>query len=507
MADGRIAKKSEINRLRERMHANGFDRSTIAAAIMRAFGCRPRAAWRLALGWSQTSVADRYNARFDKAARAPMSAGRISGYERWPDGGERPSPGVLCSLAELYGARPADLIDDLDLRHTPEPHLRALRELVRAQHDNPTRTPPEQRPGIAYRQGESDPDPSDERAVHEVLVMAAHEGSEHAEDAERRDIGDATLDQLRADVVRLSRERMTGDPFPTFQEMRRVRRRMYVALDRRLWPRDETELYFLLGVLNGLMALAASDLGHRQASEELVRAGWAYATAIDHRPLMSYLRLELAAIAYPQRSRQSRDLAHSGLRYLPDGPNAAQLHLYHGQAAARLGDADSARWAIAAAHDARARDHHDELLEIGGEFNMSRATQHFYAGELLLEIPEAERDAIVELEQATLLYDAGPEPGEYHYHGCVSSSRVDLATALLRDRQLDAAAATLEPILTLHPNRRTAMLLWRFERVRAELAAPRYRGQAQAADLDENIEGFSGETIVADLGEFPVTSR
>jgi hypothetical protein len=30
--------------------------------------------------------------------------------------------------------------------------------------------------------------------------------------------------------------------------------RMYVALDRRLWPQDQTDLYMLLGCLNCLMA-------------------------------------------------------------------------------------------------------------------------------------------------------------------------------------------------------------------------------------------------------------
>lgn len=507
MADGRIAKKSEINRLRERMLSDGFDHGSIAAAIMRAFGCRPRMAWRLSFGLSQTAVADRYNARFDKAGRAPMSAARISGYERWPDGGERPSPGVLCSLAELYGARPADLIDDLDLHHTPEPHLRALRELVRSAHDNPTRAPAERRPDFAYRRRESDPDHSDKRAVHEVLVMAAHEGSEHAEDAERRDIGDATLEQFRADVVRLSHEHMTGEPFPTFQEMRRVRRRMYAALDRRVWPRDETELYFLLGVLNGLMGVAAESMGNRQAAEELIRAAWAYATAIDHHPLMAYLRLELASFSYWRRPRHSRDLAQSGLRYLSAGPHAAQLHLRYGRAAARIGDVASARGAITAAHEARARDHHDELLEIGGEFGLSLATQHFYAGGVLIDLPEGTREAITELERAVSLYAAGPGPGEYHYQGYVSGSRVDLATALLRDGQLDAATTTLQPVLTLQPNRRIAGLLRRFDRVRAELAAPRYREQPEAADLDENIEAFSAETIVADLGELPAASH
>jgi tetratricopeptide (TPR) repeat protein len=357
---------------------------------------------------------------------------------------------------------------------------------------------------VTYRQGRTDPDYSDERAVHEVLVMAAHEGSEHAEDAERRDIGDATLEQFRADVVRLSQEFMTGDPLPTFQEMRRVRRRMYAALDRRLWPRDETDLYFLLGVLNGLMALAAAGLGNRQAAEELIRAGWAYATAIDHHPLMAYLRLELATNSYwQQRPRQSRDLARSGLRYLAHGPNAAQLHLKCGRAAARIGDVDTARKAITAAHEARARDHDDELLEIGGEFDLSRATQHFQAGELLIEVQGGEREAITELEQATSLYAAGPEPGEHHDQSGVAGSHAELATALLRDGQLDAAISTLDPVLSLSPNRRTATLLRRLDRVRAELAAPRYQGQPQAADLDENIEAFGSESIVGDFSELP----
>jgi hypothetical protein len=78
---------------------------------------------------------------------------------------------------------------------------------------------------------------------------------------------------------------------------------------------------------------------------------------------------------------------------------------------------------------------------------------------------------------------------------------------LLRDGQLDAAVSALDPVLSLSPNRRTSTLLRRFDRVRGELAAPRYQGQPQAADLDENIETFSAETIVGGLGELPTTTH
>jgi len=61
---------------------------------------------------------------------------------------------------------------------------------------------------VAYRRRQK-PEMGDSVVEREVL-MAAHEGSEHAEQAERRDIGEATLEQLHADVARLSAESMPG---------------------------------------------------------------------------------------------------------------------------------------------------------------------------------------------------------------------------------------------------------------------------------------------------------
>jgi hypothetical protein len=349
---------------------------------------------------------------------------------------------------------------------------------------------------VAYRWTQ-EPDTGNSVMQREVL-MAAHEGGEHAERAERRDIGDATLEQLRADVVRLSREYMTGEPLPLFTEMRRVRSRMYAALDRQLWPKDQVDLYFLLGCLNGLMGVAAEQLGHRQAAEEMVRAGCAYAMAIDNRPLMAQLRLYLAIITHwTNQSRQSHDFALSGLEYLRDGPNGAQLHLVHARAAARLGDSEAARRAINAAGEAMEREHSDDVLAIGGEFGFSRASQHYFAGSTLVEIPHSDLDAIAELERAVELYATGPEPGEDHSAHCEMAAHVDLATVRLRVGQLDAAVVAAEPVLALPPSRRIAGLPQRFDGARAELASPRYQGSPDAKDLDERIEEFCRETIGA----------
>jgi hypothetical protein len=295
---------------------------------------------------------------------------------------------------------------------------------------------------------------------------------------------------------------MTGEPLPLFLEMRRVRSRMHDALDRRLWPRDATDLYFLLGCLNALMAVTADGLGYPQASEELIRAGWAYAVAIDHRPLMARLRLELARIVYwSGRPRQSLEIGRSGLQYLEEGPNAALLHLICGRASASIGDTGSARASITAAEEARGRKHADELAGIGGAFGFTRAYHHCLAGTVLAFVPGSENQAVAELERALDSYAAGRvQGGERGYWGDEAHARIELAAARLRIGGLDAAADALEPVLSLAPSRRVDPLRDHLRKIRAELSAPIFLGSAPARQLDERIEEFGQDSIATGLG-------
>jgi hypothetical protein len=355
---------------------------------------------------------------------------------------------------------------------------------------------------LAYRE-DGAPDLGDSTVEREVLMMA-HEGSGRAEDAEQRGIGDATLEQLRADVTRLSHDYMTGEPLLMLRDMRRVRNRIDATLDRRQWPRDAAELYFLLGCINCLMAVAADDLGYSASAEELTRTGWAYAVAIDHRPLMAQLRLQMANIAYWTRPRRSADLALMASTYMPDGPNAAQIHLRRARSAASIGNVDTARSELDAADEARTREHWDELLEIGGEFGFSRATQQYLVGSTLLKIPEETTRAVSELDGAVALYAAGPVPGEDHSTECAMLARVDLALALLRADNLDAAKGALQPVIDLPPGRRFQSLE-RLATVRTELSRPSFRGSTQARELDEQIEDYryGREAMVGAMAELP----
>ena len=336
--------------------------------------------------------------------------------------------------------------------------------------------------------GPGDPDP----AVRDEVLTAAHDGSERAWQAEQRGIGDTTLEQLRADVVRLSREYMTADPLPLFREMRRVRDRMHDSLDQRIWPKDTTEIYFLLGCLNGLMGCVAADLGHTAAAEELARAGWAYAVVTGHRPLMAKLRLDLAGLSYwGGQARRAADLASSGLEYLPAGPTGVQLHLRYGRAAARLGDVSGARKAIEDARRAHDMNYSDDLTAIGGEFDLSRASAEYHLGSVLIEIPGALAVAEAQLERAVGLYAAGPGPGETHGYGTAALASISLAGVRLASGELDAAAAALEPVLALPVSRRIDPIPQGLASFRVGLTAPAYRGSALARDLDERIGAFT----------------
>jgi transcriptional regulator with XRE-family HTH domain len=353
----------------------------------------------------------------------------------------------------------------------------------------------------AYR--ETPPPPVGVSAIRREVLMAAHEGSEHAERAEQRGIGEATLEQFRADVVSLSAQYLTGETFELFLAMRRVRNRIAEALGRRQWPRDAAELYLLAGCLSALMAAAATNLGYPEAAEELIRSGSAYATIIGHRPLMARLRLCAAYAAYwGGRPRQSAELARAGLQFLagspvpggprPGGQSAAQLYLFAGLAAVQLGDAEGGAQAIAAANDARERDHRergDELLEIGGEFGFSRATQLYYTGFILSE--SGHHDAARELAGAVAQYEAGPGPGEQHSRKCEMLARTELALARLRAGAVDAATEALIPVLALAPAARTAVQGRRLAVIGAELAHPIYRGSAPARDLSEALTCFA----------------
>lgn len=73
-------------------------------------------------------VADSWN-RLETSGRAPMTPQRVSDYERWPDGGRRPTPHALRMLSRIYDVDVDRLIDSADLGACDDRQMMEMMEL------------------------------------------------------------------------------------------------------------------------------------------------------------------------------------------------------------------------------------------------------------------------------------------------------------------------------------------------------------------------------------------
>jgi hypothetical protein len=104
------SQRHERAELAARMRAEGLAWAEIAAAFRVRYGVNARVAPRLARGWSQREVADRWTARWPDD---PKTFKHISYWEQWPaPTGYEPGLRVLSKLACLYECAVADLLAD-----------------------------------------------------------------------------------------------------------------------------------------------------------------------------------------------------------------------------------------------------------------------------------------------------------------------------------------------------------------------------------------------------------
>jgi hypothetical protein len=105
--------------------------------------------------------------------------------------------------------------------------------------------------------------------LDDAIAIAASEARGRAERAAVTEVGPGTIEQLTADVIRLSRAYVSAPPLPLFATMDRELGRIHAVLDQRVYPAQARDLNFLAGVLCGLMANACLDLGREEAADDL----------------------------------------------------------------------------------------------------------------------------------------------------------------------------------------------------------------------------------------------
>jgi DNA-binding XRE family transcriptional regulator len=284
----------------------------------------------------------------------------------------------------------------------------------------------------------------------DAIAMAAGQAREHAENAAVTDVGPGTVEQFRADVVRLGRAYVSAPPLPLFAAMHQALGRVQAALRSRTYPGQARDLNFLAGALCGLMANASLDLGREEAADDLARAAWTHGRIIDNGPLMRWARgTQALAAIWDHRYLDAIRHVQDGLARLPAGAGTARLHAIHARALAAHGEHAQAAAAIEVAGKARADAPWDDLHDgVGGEFAFDDAKLWYYRALTLADADDpvrAEHAAAV----AIRLYQG--VPARARSYGCEALARVQLARARLMGRKLDDAADALGGMLSLDP--------------------------------------------------------
>jgi tetratricopeptide (TPR) repeat protein len=336
----------------------------------------------------------------------------------------------------------------------------------------------------------------------DVIAAAAREARGYAERAAVTEVGPGTLEQLRADVIRLSRSYVTAPPLPLFIAMHDVLDRIESVLDHRAYPAQARELDFLAGVVCGLMANACLDLGREEAADDLARAAWTHGRIVDHGPLMGWARgAQALAAIWDERYADAAQHAENGLHHVPDGTGAVRLHAISARAMAAMGDRASAHAAMRAAEKARANADHDELHDgLAGEFAFDDAKLRYYEALSLLHLEEPAQ-AGQAAATAVDLYQAVPVRARSY--GCEALARVELAKAHLMKQDVDAAAETLSAVLELDPQRRISSLNQHLDTCR-DLLDVRALGRSDTARrLGQQLAAFSAGSTAHALPRSP----
>ena len=324
----------------------------------------------------------------------------------------------------------------------------------------------------------------------DMVAAAASQARDHAQEMAVTGIGPGTVEQLTAEVTRLSRAYVSGPPAPLFAALGQVLGRIRSALDQRMYPAQARDLTFLAGAVCGLMANASLDLGREDAADDLGMAAWTYGQVIDYGPLMGWARgTQALAAIWDERYSDAAEHARNGLTHTPHGMAAARLHAIQARALAAAGERPQARLALQAAGAAYEEAAGDDLHHgIGGEFAFGDAKLWYYRALTLADVGDV-RQAANAAETAIRLYDKAPE--RLRSYGCQALARVELARAHLSGNKLDDAAQALAELLRLEPEMRISSLRDHLQAFQAMLRGPASRGSRTARQLEQQLAAFT----------------
>ncbi len=427
------------------------------------------------LMWQQDRTYEEAAAQFIATARAmneraTISARHLARLARGERESARTTPATRRVLQRMFGRHADDLL---------RPWAQSV-ELVEAM--------PEvaDSPRLPSR-------PGDERRL---LTMAAQRARRFTLTAGQAGATTDVIDQLREDTQRLAVAYPQRPLMEVLSDLVDLQDTVFTLLEHRQRPQQARELYFLGGIVGGLLAKASHDLADPHSAMTQARTAYLCADSAEHDGARGWLRGLQSLIAYwAGRHQEAVRYAQSGSEYAKKSRNttAVWLPMNEARAWAALGNAEQTRLAIDRAERAWEDIRSDELDELGGMCTYFRERQLYYAADALAWLPDHTTTAERYSAQAVTAYENPNSPA--WAFGDQAGSHTNLAIALVKRGELEGAAEAVGPVLDLPAEQRINGIVHSLQRVHRAITVSALTPDAR--DLLDQIETFGRAPALA----------
>lgn len=402
---------------------------------------------------------------------------------RWMSGDVQTAPRpTQRRVARLYWGHPmADLLSPVP------PHAQAGLMPGR-----PTSTPIYTTPDIHAAAPGNDAEAGPElSSLERQVAMSTRRAARFTAFAETHNVGPEALDQLRDDVCVLANDYIREPLITIMGDLVETQEYVFRLLEGKQRPAQTRDLYFIAGIVCGLLAKASHDLGRAHDAMAQARTLYVCADNADHPGLRAWARGLQSLIAYwAGRPQESVRYAQAGtdLATNLNGSVAAWLPSLEARAWALLAAPDEAAAAIGRAADRRAEHQPDDLDHIGGVLSFPPARQHYYAAGAYVFLEGEQTSAQREAATAIDIYETG-DPQQRSFSD-EAGAHAELALSRVNDGELEGAHEALAPVLDLEPERRIGGIVASAARVHGALRTPTYTASPVARGIREEIEAF-----------------
>jgi hypothetical protein len=324
----------------------------------------------------------------------------------------------------------------------------------------------------------------------EVVEMAASRAKRFALDAAQTGLTDEAMEQVYDDVRYIAQAYPQRPLSEILGPLVEAQDTLFTLLEGNQQPNHARQLYFLTGITSGLLAKASHDLANPHAALTQARTANLCAERADHPGLRAWIFGIRSLVSYwAGNPHDSLRFAQAGIAVGAENTTAIWLPVSEARAWGALGNAQMVHDALQRAEDAWSLVHPDDLDALGGICTFGRSRQLYYAAEGLAQVPSEAADAEQYASQAVEAYSDHDNP-EWAF-GDASGAHTDLAITRVTQGEIEGARDALAPVLELPADRRINGIIASVKHVHQAIRRSDRRADADARDLQEEIESFT----------------